>query len=223
MSEGVAYADLIILALIAGFILLRLRSVLGQKNGDETDFMAKMKPMADIAEPVVQVSDRSLKKPKEETDDYLNTLKDSHIIAAMAAIKAKDPQFSAGWFLNGAHHAFEMVFEAFNKGDKQTLQMLLSDTMYQQFLEEIEAREKQDNKTESTLVSIESKDIAAAAVKGSMAQVTVKFVSEQIHVVRSRQGEIVEGNPSQLSRVEDEWVFERDLGSKNPNWKIIET
>lgn len=225
MSQGVPYADIIILALIAGFILLRLRSVLGQKDvGRDVEFLQRLKPVADVAEPVVQLSEKNLKsKDKDESDAYLLLLDDEKTVTALQGIRAKDPQFTANWFLDGAHQAFEMVFDAFNKGDKQTLKMLLSDTLYQQFMDAMDARDREDNKPDSTLVAITAKDIVQATLSGSVAQITVKFVSEQIQLVRDAKGTIVEGNPSQTQLVEDEWVFERDIGAKNPNWKIIET
>lgn len=225
MSEGVPYADILILALIAGFIILRLRSVLGQRReGDTIDFMQRLKPSAENADTIVQLPDKSLKqKPKEQADIYMAALTDEKLIAALGAIKGKDAQFTAQWFLDGAHQAFEMVFDAFNRGDKPALKALLSDAVYQQFVSEIDARAAQDNKNDSTLVAIESKNIIQAALNGVLAQITVKFVSEQIHVIRNDKGEIVEGNPSTTQLVEDEWIFERDVTSRSPNWKIIET
>ena len=226
MSQGVPYADILILALIAGFILLRLRSVLGQHGAaDDPDFLNRLKkPAAEVVDPIVQLPEKLTKtKQKEEPDTYLALIEDEKTVAALNAVKAKDAQFTAGWFLNGAHYAFEMVFDAFNKGDKPTLKNLLSDALYQQFSDEIDARDKQENRADSTLVAITAKDIVQASVNGNLATIKVKFVSEQIHLVRDQKGAIVQGNPSQTSHVEDEWVFERELGAKNPNWKIIET
>lgn len=226
MSD-IPYADLIILALIAGFILLRLRSVLGSKPGD--DFFVKKQPPASgqpeaKLETVVQLDEKSLKtKPKEETDVYLATLGDSPVADTIRQIKAKDPQFTATGFLQGAKAAFEMVFDAFVKSDRQTLKMLLADTIFQHFSRELDSRDAQTNKSETTLVSVAAKDIIQATLDKNTARLTVRFESEQVTVVRGPKGEIVEGNPSELHHVEDQWVFERDVTAKNPNWKIIET
>ena len=226
MSEGVPYADIIILALIAGFILLRLRSVLGDKIGnDHPSYFNKPLPsLTDKQEPIVQLDEKSMKpKLREEPDEYLAGLGGGEIADALNAIKAKDIQFSATHFIEGAKAAFEMVFDAFAKGERNTLKMLLSDAIFQEFSKEITAREAQENKTEHTLVSVLAKAITQASLTNNMAHITVQFVSEQVTVVRDKKGDIVEGNPSDISQVDDHWTFERDVTSKSPNWKVIET
>lgn len=224
MSEGVPYADIIILALIAGFILLRLRSVLGSRSEDDpTGFTKPMTTARQPADTIVQLDEKSLKNKPQEEDPYMVELRGSAVAETLEQIKSRDPLFSATEFLMGARMAYEMVFDAFAKGDKPTLKMLLSDSIYQEFLGEIAARDKQENKTETTLVSVVAKDIASASLNKNMARLGVTFKSEQVTLVRGAMGEIIEGNPSQLHHTEDSWVFERDVTSKNPNWKIIET
>ena len=225
MSEG-NYADIIILALIAGFILLRLRSILGDKvgNDDPGYFHKPLSLVPDKQEPIVQLDEKSLKpKLREEPDAYLSGLNGGPVADALVSIKAKDPQFTATHFLEGAKAAFEMVFDAFAKGDKQTLKMLLSDAIFQHFSSDITAREAMEHKTEHTLVSVKAQDITQASLIGNAAHLTVHFVSEQVTVVRNKSGVIVEGNPSDISKVDDQWTFERDVTSKSPNWKVIET
>ena len=229
MSDGIAYADILILALIAGFILLRLRSVLGQKMGNEDNDPASMRPIrpapARPDEPVVQLGDKSLKfKIKEpEPDTYLQNLTVKDVADTLVAIKARDPQFIATEFLQGAKMAYEMVFDAFAKGDKPTLKYLLADDIYNHFASEIDARAASDRKVEITLVSVRARDITKASFNGNMARLSVLFANEQITLIRDASGQVIEGNASDAARVEDEWAFERDVTSKNPNWKIIET
>lgn len=225
MSEGIPYADIVILALVAGFILLRLRSVLGSKMGNDNPsyFNRPMTPTQEKQEPIVQIDEKSLKHKREESDSYLSTLDNAAIAETIHAIKAKDPSFTATRFIQGAKGAFEMVFDAFAKGDKQTLKMLLSDHVFQDFSKAIAEREEQDQKTETTLVSVQARDITQAELAGNMAQLTVHFLSEQVTLVRNGKGDIVEGDPSDIKQVEDHWTFERDVTSKNPNWKITET
>jgi len=223
MSEGIPYADIVILALVAGFILLRLRSVLGTKIGNDNPSYFNRPVAQDKQEPIVQLDEKSLKPKREEPDNYLAKLDNVPLVDAIHTIKVKDPQFTATRFLEGAKGAFEMVFDAFAKGDKQTLKMLLSDTIFQEFGKEIAEREGHDEKTETTLVSVEAKDITHAELVSNMAHITVLFLSEQVTVVRNAEGAIIEGDPSEINHVEDRWVFERDVASKNPNWKIIET
>jgi predicted lipid-binding transport protein (Tim44 family) len=226
MTEEFPYADIIILALIAGFILLRLRSILGQKtDNDNPDFFqsAKTNVIKD-SDPIIQLSEKSVKsRPRVELDPYSATLSEGSILHGINDIKAKDPLFNATTFIEGAKMAFEMVFDAFAKGDKQTLSALLSQEIYNDFVRHIEEREKQEQKQETTLLSVKVKDIFQAKLDKNIAQITVRFESEQVTIERGKTGEIISGDPSATQHVNDEWVFERDITSKNPNWKIIET
>ncbi|MCE2926922.1 MAG: Tim44/TimA family putative adaptor protein [Rickettsiales bacterium] len=226
MSEGIPYADIIILALIAGFILLRLRSVLGQNVGHENpDFFKKMQAPDQDAEqePIIKLAEKMAKTKEPEQDEYLQSLKDESIKTTLADIRAKDPEFNASGFLSGAKMAFEMIFDGFAKGDKAPLKMLLSPELFSQFEKEIDERAVRDTKTETTLVSVVAKEIIRATLSGSTARLTVSFSSEQVSVVRDKDGKITEGNPSDVDQVIDEWTFERDITSRSPNWTIIDT
>lgn len=228
MTEEFPYADIVIIALIAGFILLRLRSILGQKTGNEKpDFFQLPKAQTqEDSDPVVLLSEiNKLVKPRPrvEVDPYTATLSEGMVLQGINDIKAKDPLFNATTFIDGAKMAFEMVFDAFVKGDKQTLSMLLSQEIYNDFIRDIEAREKQEYKQETTLLSVKAKEILQANLDKNIARITVRFESEQVTVERGKKGEIISGDPSDVQHVNDEWVFERDVTSKNPNWKIIET
>ncbi len=224
--DNFPYADIVILALIAGFILLRLRSVLGQKTGnDNPQFFKREKPLVDVEkEAVVQISGKSSKQnPVDVVDVYLNRLDNPAMAATIVDIKKLDPSFTATGFLQGARMAYEMVFDAFAKGDKKTLEMLLDKAIYDTFVSEIDLRAQATNKTEITLVSVKPKDIVQASLSGTKARLAVKFDSEQVSLVKDAEGTIIEGNPSDAHLMDDEWIFERDVSSKNPNWKIIET
>ncbi len=226
MSETIPYANLLILALVAGFILLRLRGILGKDLGNDQPNFFNRAPIekTDRDQPIVQLHEKLLKpKPKEEADPYLAALGDTPVASGLKRIKEEDPEFSASEFLEGAKLAFEMVFDAYVKGDKDTLRMLLSDALYKEFSGEVDSRAGEENKRETTLVSILGKDITQARLEGTTAHIGVRFISEQVSVMRNPQGEIVGGDPSALQHIEDEWVFERNTHSKNPNWKIIET
>ncbi len=224
MSEGIPYADIVILALVAGFILLRLRSVLGHGASDGED-LARRRQQASELEPVVQLQEK-LQKPKikeEEADTYLAALSDPTVLDGINAIKGKDPQFNTTQFLSGAKGAFEMVMEAYEKGDKQTLKMLMSDSLFKELSDAIDKRAADSRRTETTLVSVLPKNVTYATLIGNTAKIQVKFISEQIALVRDAAGAIVEGDASSVQQAEDEWLFERDVTAKNPNWKIIET
>ncbi len=231
MSEF-PYSDIIILALIAVFVLLRLRNILGQKSdGEPPPFFnlekreQKNKNERESAvESVVHVAGKNQKTKSDAAPDaYMESLNNQAVAESIAAIKKLDANFNATSFLNGAKMAYEMVFDAFAKGDKNTLEMLLDKPVFETFVQEIEGRAAKSEKTELTLVSVRPKDIIRASLTGNKAQIAVKFDSEQVSLTKDADGRIVSGDPSQTIIMDDEWLFERDVTSKNPNWKIIET
>lgn len=224
-TEAIPYADIVILALIAGFILLRLRGTLGKRQDGDMTRLVRREQVAK-PEPIVRLPDSSARaKPKKEPeeDSALAELQDSALAETIKSIKARDPAFSLTKFQEGAKRAFEMVHEAFAKGEKSVLSMLLSEPLFKEFSAEIDARAQGERRTETTLVAVLSKSLSRASLTGNRAQIGVRFASEQIHLVRDKEGAIVEGSASDVNEVEDEWVFERDVTAKNPNWKIVET
>ena len=231
MSDNVPYADILILALAAGFILLRLRSILGSKSDhDPMGFMRGMSnPLMDESPlsraGVVQLDEKSLKqKPPEESDPYMLKIGEGPLADTLRGIKTKDASFAPTLFMQGAKAAFEMVFDAFAKADEATRTLLMSDAVLSSFQSELKNRAAApDYKQDITLVSVVSDGIVQAQCEGNIARLTVRFLSEQVHLVRNAKNEIIEGNPSEVQHVEDHWTFERDITSKNPNWKIIET
>lgn len=227
MSDGMPYADIVLLALIAGFVLLRLRSVLGQNIGRDP-----VQPEYRKVEKAEQESS-VFRKPDTIAGDFKEVLreeKDEAIEAlpaplreTVAAIRARDSDFTVKSFMEGARGAFEMIFDAFNENDRDTLKMLLSPELYTTFARELDQRTAAAERGETTLLALLSQEMAAASLTGPMARITVRFVSEQVSVVRDAAGAIIDGDPSHPQHVEDEWVFERDTGSRNPNWTIIDT
>lgn len=219
MDGGFPYGDIIVIAAIAAFILLRYRAMLGEQRGRDTTDISRPRIIENI-EPVVQIAEREALRKKGQT-------KESDIAGPfaeqLAAMRKIDAEFSPAEFLEGARGAYEMVIEAYNDADQDTLKMLLSDRIYQEFKASLEANEKDGRKAHTTLVAIVKSDIAAAKLKGNVATLTVDFLSEQIPLVRNTDGEIIEGNASHQDAVEDQWVFERNLASSDPAWKVIET
>lgn len=224
-----AYADIIILALIAMFIALKLRNTLGKDVGHRPD-MDDLRRRIDeqmrednvIDLPALKEENWS-KADEAEEKALVEKINDDRVNKALDEIKAIDKQFRAKEFLEGAKVAFEWVMNAFNKGEKDQLKQLMAKDVYAEFEKAIDDRPLSGAKMESTLVSVKSTDIVEAALKQKKAHVTVKFVTEQIIVERGHDGEIVSGDASNIQVIEDEWVFERDLASGNPNWTIIDT
>lgn len=216
MDGGFQYGDIIVIAAIAAFILLRYRAMLGEKSGRDVSDIPR--PPADL-EPVIQLPEREVVRPAEKKIE-----KDTGAFAdQFSAMRSIDKEFSADEFLGGAKAAYEMVIEAYNEADHDTLKMLLAEPIYKEFKASLEANAKEGRKADTTLVAIVKAEIADAKLKGNKATITVDFVSEQIPLVRDQDGEIIEGNASAQEAVEDQWVFERNLASADPAWKVIDT
>ena len=143
--------------------------------------------------------------------------------AGVAAIRAADPSFEPIGFTAGARAAFTTIVEAFAKGDTAALRPLLDGPTYASFEAAIRGRAERKEKAETTLIGFEASDVAAASLQGSEAAVTVRFVSEQINVVRNADGQIIDGNPNEVQKVIDLWTFRRDTKSSDPNWLLIKT
>ena len=147
----------------------------------------------------------------------------SAVAAGLDAIVAADADFDPQHFLTGARAAYEMIVNAYAEGDRRTLKNLLSREVYDGFDAAIAEREKRGETVESRFVSIDSADIAGAEMRGRSAQVTVRFVSQLVSVTRDKQGNVVDGNADKVSEVTDVWTFARDVGSRDPNWKLVAT
>src|SRR5689334_16182206 len=206
----------IVLLVIAVFIFLRLRSVLGQRTGRERppyDPYSARDAVRPAPEKVVALPNRAPEaaaKPAEATSVPTERWKGvaetgSTIAAGLDAIAAAEPQFDAKHFLTGARAAYEMIVTAFADGDRKALKNLLSREVYEGFDAAITDREKKGNKVETRFVAIENADITGAEMRGRTAQVTVKFVSQLISVTRDSKDNVVEGNAEKVTDVTDVW------------------
>lgn len=218
MESGIPYGDIIVIGAIAAFILLRYRAMLGEKTGRDLSDVSRPRPVSEL-EPVIQLPERDHARKKA----ILSMVETGPFADQFSTMRAIDPEFNQTDFLTGAKAAFEMVVEAYNNADHDTLKMLLSDRIYKEFKQSLEANEKEGRTVHSTLVAIVKAEITDAKLRGNKATITVDFLSEQIPLVRNAEGEIIEGNASMQEAVEDEWIFERDLKSSDPAWKVTET
>ena len=200
--------DILILALIAGFILFRLYKVLGQDVGIK---LSQQPPAADDGKPPAQ---KTAFKEKYNDD----------VRGQLVEVEKIDPHFSQDEFLEGAAKAFEMILGAVNTGDKETLKALLSPKLFTQFDKLIDAREKKNQTWDNTLVRIKSAKIDDVEIKDdSMVFITVKIVSDQILVTKDAKGKIIEGDPDQIEVLTDVVTFSRDATSNDPNWMLVKT
>jgi predicted lipid-binding transport protein (Tim44 family) len=225
--EGFQFFEILVLALFAGFLVHRLRSVLGRRTGHErrrdpfgTAANAHRRSGAKDDDNVIQLPGQG--EGEELAGGTLDA--SSPLEAGLVQIKVADPHFRDSEFLAGAQAAFEMIVHAFAAGDTDTLRNLLSDDVYRNFADAITARERAGEQLESKLLEIETAEMIEAQLeKRTIATVTVKFVTQQINVTRDKSGEIVDGDPNDPARITDIWTFARDTRSTDPNWMLVAT
>lgn len=229
----------IIFLALAVFIFIRLRSVLGQRTGRERPpydpySRDSARPPQPAKDNVVSLPDRVAPPPasaaeaEAEPDAPTYRWKDvvpegSEAAGALDRIVAIDADFDPTHFLAGAKAAYEMIVTAFANGDRRGLKDLLAKDVYDSFVAAIADRESRGETMESRFVAIERADLQEVTLVNRTAQLTVRFVSKLISVTRGRDGTIVDGSPDTVADVIDVWTFSRDLGTRDPNWKLVAT
>jgi predicted lipid-binding transport protein (Tim44 family) len=224
----------IIFLTLAVVIFLKLRSVLGQRTGRERPpydpYSAREPVRGATNDNVVTLPSRgaeSTQKPLETADPTERwkgiAEAGSALAAGLDAIAREDKSFDAKHFVAGARAAYEMIVLAYAEGDRRALKNLLSRDVYDGFEAAIREREGKGETVETKFVAIDKSDITGAELRGRMAQITVRFVSQLISVTRDKSGNVIEGNPEKVTDVTDVWTFARDLSSRDPNWKLVAT
>jgi len=226
MDSGFQFIDIIFFAMLAAFLVLRLRSVLGRRDGHEGGhkdiFAARQQQEAPADDNVVRLPDAAA-KPADTGPMPLPDNPDDVLTAGLAAIRGADRNFDAREMVSGARIAFEMILGAYAAGDTKTLKPLLSDEVFANFSQAIRQREQAGEVMEDTLIGVRSAEIVEAGLEGRAANVTVKFVSEQVNVVRDANGAVVDGDPNAVVEVTDFWTFSKDARSRDPNWTLVAT
>ena len=197
MNSSFEYLDIIILAMIAGFIILRLRGILGRRTGHEKKVLGGL-----FGKKVTQ----------RNTEKKVVNLSSSKLDDA-----AKEQ------FIEGAKAVYEMIITSFAKGDKNALKPLLNKEIYQNFSDEIDHRKKENLQSELTFVGVKSAEIKNFEKKDNIYIFTVNFVSEIITYRKDKNNKVIEGNPDIIKTVNDVWKFSKNMWSSNPNWYLVET
>lgn len=219
MDNSFQFLDIILFAGVAGFLLFRLRSVLGRRTGNER---RRPNPFA----PPPATPPTATPGPFTPAPNAPAQALPAGAIPAgegLAALQAADATFNADAFLAGARGAFEIIVKAFAAGDTAALQPLLSPDVFGAFSEAIRARQAAKETHETKLVAIKSATLEHVAVDGSVALVTAKLISDQINATRAADGRVVEGDPDKVIEKTDFWTFSRPLRSRNPNWTLVAT
>ena len=196
MSNNFGYLDLILLAMIAGFIILRLRNVLGRKTGHEG------KVVSNLSEKKFEEFKKTIKLKKQPTEFDINQKKQ---------------------FLKGAEIAYETIINSFAQGDRKNLKDLVTEEMNKNFESAIEERNSKNIKSELTFIGIKSSTIEKFEKTAEALFFTVKFISEIISFKKDKDNNVIEGDPNKIKTVIDRWKFTRKISSMNPNWYLAET
>ena len=193
MNYSFEYIDIILLAMIAGFIFLRLRGILGKKTGFEEDIGSSFPHDAPETKPEVKLS----------ADTFDENAKKE--------------------FIKGAKIAYETIITNFSKGKLKEIKSLLDLNVYEQFNSSLKERGLKNYTSETTFIGINSAEIKNHKQNKNMFEVTVEFVSEIISCIKDKDNKIISGDPEKVKKVHDIWIFSKDTRSTNPNWFLIDT
>ncbi len=196
MSNSFGYLDIILLGMIAGFIILRLRSILGRKTGHET----KVYP---------NFAEKKFSMPQKDNNQAEINLD---------VLEGKEKKE----FLRGAEIAYESILTSFSSGDLIKLKALLSSNMFSNFSDAIKSRNKENIKSEFTFIGVKESSVEKYERIKDNLFATVKFVAEVISVKRDKDNKIIEGNPDKIKFVTDSWKFTKNINNKSPNWYLSE-
>jgi len=217
MGSGGFPIDLLLFGMIAAFLVLRLRGILGRKTGFERPAQPDAPPTAvpgmgrAAPAPVIDGRAREVARPLPDPATPAG--------AALAQMQAADRNFDPQHFLNGAEAAFRLIVTAFAAGDRVALRPLLSDDTYRSFESAIAAREAAGETQRSEIRSVESLTVEEAALAGSQAAITLRIVSDQVSETLDRDGKPVSGADA-VAEITDIWTFERTLGQPDPAWRL---
>ena len=210
---------IVILALVALFVGLRLYSVLGERTGHE------QQPIVKPVDPETRVEQPKVAAPREAaaiTDNgdlaYLPTAG-----PGVRQILAADSAFDVARFLEGAGAAYRLILEAFWKGDLETIRTHADSHIYDSFAEAVAQREKDGQTLDNRLVALDPPVIVEAGMEQGAAEVAVRFEADIAAVTRNKDGEVVAGSMTDAIQTRERWTFRRDLKSRDPNWLLIET
>ena len=218
MGDLPHYFDIILFGMIAAFLVLRLRSVLGRRTGHQRRQDPLLRRAETPGDNLVALAERRAAPPP-----VISAAAADAVAAGLEQIHGADPGFDPAAFLEGARVAFEMIVGAFAAGDKSRLRPLLSDEVYQPFATAIDERSAAAETLETRILRLKRLDIVEATLTSRTARVAVKFVSDQINVLRAHDGSIVDGDPDHGVEKTDFWSFARDTGSTDPNWLLVAT
>jgi predicted lipid-binding transport protein (Tim44 family) len=211
--------QLLVLAGIAVFLILRLKNVLGTREGFEQPPVPK--PANDrLGRPDLEVIEGG---PDLDITDHVD--EDSDAAKALAAMKRAEPSFNVADFLQGARGAYEMIVMGYETGDLAKIQPFLTEEIYESFVDGVAAREDQGLTIEADFIGVRELKLVNATFDEATreGELSIRFVAELTSTVRDQGGDIVEGSPTEVKRQKDTWSFARTMGADDPNWLLVST
>lgn len=212
--------QLLVLAGIAVFLILRLKNVLGTRQGYEKPKAVDETATKQSSGPAFEVIEGG---PDLDITDHVP--EGSESAKALAEMKRIEPSFGVNDFLGGARSAYEMIVMGYEHGNLAEIQPFLSEDIYESFVEGVSAREDQGLTVHSQFIGVREMELEKATIDETTkeAELTIRFVAELTTEVKDSEGQLVEGSPTEVKRQKDIWVFARVMGSDDPNWLLVST
>ncbi len=212
--------QLLVLAGIAVFLILRLRGVLGTREGFEKPAVTRPEPSSRVGKPDFDVIEGG---PDLDITDHVEEGSDS--AKALATMKRIDPSFNVSEFLGGARGAYEMILMAFENGDLDSIVPFISEDVYEAFASVVDERQRQGLTIDAKFIGISDMTLTEATFDevSNEGEMSVRFKSELTSVVRDKAGDIIEGSESEIKRQKDTWTFARKMDAGDPNWRLVAT
>ena len=221
--NNIPYIDILILAMIAVFIINRLKNVLGKKTGNESDIVEKFTQRKNTFKESEPDSVSDLKVSKLDKNIKKNLHSDKKINSAINDILKIDNNFEINSFCDGAKKAFEFILTEYSNDNLKALEKLVSKNIYKAFENQINLRSKKNEELEITVISVKNPEIKNVNLeKKHIAYIKLLFESEQVQISKNSKGEIIDGDNNQILQIREIWTFSKNLRSNDPNWTLEE-
>ena len=218
-----AYLDIIILLVVVVLVFSKQKSLLGTRPDNFEQRKISDENAAKIFDMIVKEAEKNAAAEARNMEKEEVQVPEEEL-SEIDKVLAKIPGFNREKFLTGAERAFEIIISAFSKGDVETLEMLVSKSLLKKFQEIIEKRKAEGITSETDFIGFDDVEITNAKIsKSEVAKITVRFVSEQVNILKNKDGEVIEGDENFIQNITDSWTFERALTSTNPNWLLVST
>ncbi|WP_422059756.1 Tim44/TimA family putative adaptor protein [Sphingopyxis sp.] len=215
--------SIVLLAMIAAFLGMRLYSVLGKRTGHEQEPVLPRRDDRPASPAPVRLDEtETISAPQSTVPSGAGLVYEPAAEIGLRQLLATDRQFDAGRFMEGAEAAYRMILEAFWSGDRDTLRDLCDDDSYEGFVEAMDARAARGETLENRLIGIDSAKITAVELSRSEARITVRYRADISAITRDADGKLIAGSMSDASQTDDHWTFRRQVGSSDPNWLLDE-